>query len=115
MLSIKQGEADAVEQIFKKAVKDSLRAYGQENLYFGASALVSLPSGITVHDNADLNEALYSGNQTAQFFQLCKEVGIETMGELEDFLKYEKEEGESELDALVRYRDELGTDFKIKS
>ena len=115
VLSIKQGEADAVEHIFKKAVKDSLKAYGQENLYFGASALVSLPSGITVHDNADLNEALYGGNQTMQFFQLCKEVGIETMGELEDFLKYEKEEGESELDALIRYRDELGTDFKIKA
>ena len=49
-----------------------------------------------------------------EFFELCKKIGIETFGDLERFNKEERRVGETTLQCLNRYYNELGKDFKIK-
>ena len=45
---------------------------------------------------------------------IAKEIGIENGKDLQRFKKEEVKEGESLVDAIIRYRDELGKDFKIE-
>ena len=45
---------------------------------------------------------------------IAKEIGIENGKDLQRFKKEEVKDGESLVDAIIRYRDELGKDFKIE-
>lgn len=58
-----------------------------------------------------LEEGVKGFNEISLLFKLCKEIGIETMGDLERFRKENPED--PILSALFKYRNELGDDFKI--
>ena len=49
-----------------------------------------------------------------EFTELCKEIGIETVSDLDRFIKDESNRPGTLLDKLKSYRAELGADFKIK-
>lgn len=55
----------------------------------------------------DLDEALHGFNEVDEFFQKAKELGITTLGELAKFLKQESYKGETEIDTMRRYHDEV--------
>lgn len=59
-----------------------------------------------------ITESLMGKDQTKMFFKIAREIGLETMKDLEDFLNAEQKPGESEFTTMVRYREELGHDFK---
>lgn len=59
-----------------------------------------------------LTESL-KDNEIQDFFKKAKEIGIETLGDLKRFLDTEKLAGESDYQAMSRYRSELGDDFTI--
>lgn len=62
-------------------------------------------------DHEKLTEA--SADDLNQIFKLCKEIGIKTGSDLNRFVKDEVAEGQSLLDALKAYRDDLGAEFQI--
>lgn len=49
-----------------------------------------------------------------EFFELCKRIGIETLGDLRKFKKEEQQKGETMLQTLERYFYSLGKDFEVK-
>lgn len=57
-------------------------------------------------------EAIHSFGELMEAFKLCKEIGIETFGDLSKFMK--ENPGLDTLEALRKYREELGPEFKIK-
>lgn len=61
----------------------------------------------------ELDEALYS-RDFESFKKIADEIGLKTAEDLERFRKEEVREGESDLEAIKRYRAELGDDFKLK-
>lgn len=63
-----------------------------------------------------MNEELDEGLSTAEFEELkslAAEIGMKTGADLNKFAEEEKLPGESMLDALRRYRDDLGDDFEL--
>ena len=68
----------------------------------------------------DLEEGVSSGvtfrnsEDFAEFKKLCDEIGIITMGDLNNFMKENDATDANVLDKLRAYRAELGPDFKIK-
>ena len=60
----------------------------------------------------NMTEAL-SSRDVEEMFRLAKEIGLNTMGDIQDFKDRESIPGETILDTLRRYRDELGPDFKL--
>ena len=61
--------------------------------------------------DSELYEALYGFDELNRFTKKAKEVGLETFGDIDNFLKRIKQPGESEMQALDRYRKELGYSF----
>lgn len=49
-----------------------------------------------------------------EFKKLCDEIGIHTMGDVENFMRHENATPDNILDALREYRKELGDDFEIR-
>jgi hypothetical protein len=49
-----------------------------------------------------------------EFARLCREIGLKTLGDVEDFARREQVPAGQLMDKLREYRDELGPDFKIK-
>lgn len=49
-----------------------------------------------------------------EFARLCSEIGLKTLGDVEDFARREQVPAGQLMDKLREYRDELGPDFKIK-
>lgn len=47
-------------------------------------------------------------------FEIMKKIGINTLGDLEMFKRLEQRPNETTAQALKRYMEELGEDFKIK-
>ena len=64
-------------------------------------------------EEQELDEAM-SAEEAKELMQLAKEIGLKTGKELNDFASRETYEGESVLDALRRYRNDLGDDFELK-
>ena len=58
--------------------------------------------------------SLNNEKDLTEFTQLCQEVGIKTIGDLDRFTKETAGEPGNILDKLRAYRKELGSDFKIK-
>lgn len=58
--------------------------------------------------------SLNNEKDLTEFTQLCQEVGIKTIGDLDRFTKETAGEPGNILDKLRSYRKELGSDFKIK-
>ena len=58
--------------------------------------------------------SLTNEKDLTEFTQLCQEVGIKTIGDLDRFTKETAGEPGNILDKLRSYRKELGSDFKIK-
>lgn len=48
-----------------------------------------------------------------EFARLCSEIGLKTLGDVEDFARREQVPAGQLMDKLREYRDELGPDFKI--
>ena len=65
-------------------------------------------------NDESMDEALHGKDEIKSFFKMAKQLGITNMKDLQYFMKNEKEPGESEYDAMLRYRASLGNDFKIK-
>jgi hypothetical protein len=61
----------------------------------------------------DMTEAL-NGGDLDEFKKLCNEIGIVTLGDLDNFKKENDATDANILDKLREYRAELGPDFKIK-
>lgn len=62
-----------------------------------------------------VDEALHGRFDIETFFKMAKDIGLETLGDLEKFLKNEKRpEDKDEWETMLRYRASLGNDFKIK-
>lgn len=66
----------------------------------------SLEEKVITHDS------LQDGDME-ELLSLAKEIGINTMGELEQFAEREVPQGTSLLDTLKQYRDDLGDDFEV--
>lgn len=58
-------------------------------------------------------DALHDGDMD-ELLSLAREIGINTMGELEEFAEREMPSDLSLLDTLRKYRDDLGDDFELK-
>ena len=77
-----------------KVLKDSLKKQGQK---------------------IRVEEAIHGKDDMETFLKMARDIGIKTLGELETFLKNEKEPGDrDEWETMLRYRASLGNDFKIK-
>lgn len=62
-----------------------------------------------------VDEALHGAFDIETFFKMAKDIGITNLGELETFLKNEKQpDDKDEWETMLRYRASLGNDFKIK-
>ena len=46
---------------------------------------------------------------------LCDKIGLKTLGDLQQFYKSERQNGEAVLTTLERYAETLGKNFKIKN
>lgn len=61
-----------------------------------------------------LEEAIHGKDDMETFLKMAKDIGINTLGELDTFLKNEKQPGDKdEWETMLRYRASLGNDFKI--
>ena len=61
-----------------------------------------------------LEEAIHGKDDLETFLKMAKDIGINTLGELDTFLKNEKQPGDKdEWETMLRYRASLGNDFKI--
>lgn len=61
-----------------------------------------------------LEEAIHGKEDMETFLKMAKDIGINTLGELDTFLKNEKQPGDKdEWETMLRYRASLGNDFKI--
>ena len=61
-----------------------------------------------------LEEAIHGKEDMETFLKMAKDIGINTLGELDTFLKNEKHPGDKdEWETMLRYRASLGNDFKI--
>ena len=113
----------------KKIILDTLANDGYDpevvqyiekgNLYGYVIDKIRMTARMTLsHKNEDLVEgftfSLNNEKDLAEFTQLCKEVGIVTVGDLDRFTKATAEDSGNILDKLRAYRVELGDDFKIK-
>lgn len=58
--------------------------------------------------------SLNNEKDLTEFTQLCKEVGMKTIGDLDRFVKETAEDKGTILDKLRNYKKELGDDFEIK-
>ncbi len=58
------------------------------------------------------HDSLHDGDME-ELLNLAKEIGIHTMGELEEFAEREVPQGTSLIDTLRQYRDDLGDDFEV--
>ena len=61
-----------------------------------------------------VEEALHGQFEFDTFFKMAKDIGLETLADLEKFLKNERQPGDTEWDTMLKYRASLGDDFKIK-
>lgn len=96
------------EETKKKDINDNFKYYidkVQSYIFDSKEYLSRVPT-------APITESLMGKDQIKMFFKIAKEIGLETMKDLENFLKNEQKPGESEFATMVRYREELGHDFK---
>lgn len=64
------------------------------------------------YTDVELDEGL-STDEFNELMQLAKEIGIKTVGELNDFKERENVNDDALLDYMRQYRDDLGDDFEI--
>lgn len=113
----------------KKIILDTLAHDGYDpevvqyiekgNLYGYVIDKIRMTARMTLsYKNEDLTEgfifSLNNEKDLTEFTQLCQEVGIKTIGDLDRFTKETAGEPGNILDKLRSYRKELGSDFKIK-
>lgn len=113
----------------KKIILDTLANDGYDpevvqyiekgNLYGYVIDKIRMTARMTLsHKNEDLTEgfifSLNNEKDLAEFTQLCQEVGLKTIGDLDRFTKETAGEPGNILDKLRVYRKELGSDFQIK-
>ena len=98
-----------------KEIKDSMvkrkAAVAKSAALFGESLDDDIQI-IECDEMTDLDEGLTTA-ELRDVLELAKAIGIETVEGMEKFSKQEVEPGESILDALKRYRDDLGDDFEL--
>jgi hypothetical protein len=113
----------------KKIILDTLANDGYDpevvqyiekgNLYGYVIDKIRMTARMTLsHKNEDLTEgfifSLNNEKDLAEFTQLCQEVGLKTIGDLDRFTKETAGEPGNILDKLRAYRKELGAEFQIK-
>ena len=113
----------------KKIILDTLAHDGYDpevvqyiekgNLYGYVIDKIRMTARMTLsYKNEDLTEgfifSLNNEKDLTEFTQLCQEVGIKTIGDLDRFTKETAGEPGNILDKLRSYRKELGSDFQIK-
>ena len=67
----------------------------------------------TLEEKVITHDSLHDGDME-ELLNLAKELGIHTVGELNQFAEREVPQGTSLLDTMRKYRDDLGDDFELK-
>jgi hypothetical protein len=108
---VPEKELKAQAKVAYKFIKNKYGLTGKaaEDLIFKGYAIWKLANGRSKYES--LTEA--TAAEFDEIMSLCKEIGIETLRDLDRFTKEEVAKDEKLLDRLRSYRAELGPDFKI--
>ena len=113
-IKLTEGLIDKIKQIIKDKKSDKQAIDDISNIIEAAPAIWG-DDDKKQSQKIKVDEALHGKFDIEIFFKMAKDIGLETLEDLEKFLKNEKRpEDKDEWETMLRYRASLGNDFKIK-